>query len=190
MILLGLAGKKQSGKSTAALSLFENHGFICHAFASPLKRMLQEIGIDYEACEDATLKERTLRELDILPIDITVRKVMQTLGTEWGRNCIHPQLWGTLMQQQINQSAKINPLQCVTDIRFEDEAYLIRNMGGTVVHIKRPGTSTDDSHTSEQGIDFKNGDITINNDGDLSKMYRSLSALVWTYATHQRSLTP
>ena len=36
-MLIGLVGKKKSGKTTAANYLIEQHDFISFAFASPLK---------------------------------------------------------------------------------------------------------------------------------------------------------
>lgn len=177
MILIGLSGKKQSGKSTAALHLDEQHSFCIHAIATPFKIMLQVLGIPFEALEDAKLKEQTLRELDILPIDISPRTIMQSAG-DWGRKTIHPQLWSMSVEMRIRESAKRHERQLVTDIRTEDEAKLIRNMGGIVAHIDRPGLTNNDQHLTEQGIKYRQGDIKISNDKGINELHNELDTLV------------
>jgi hypothetical protein len=51
--------------------------------------MLEALGHSREEALDMLMhdKERTLS------LGITVRHLLRTLGTEWGRECIHPDVW-------------------------------------------------------------------------------------------------
>lgn len=51
----------------------------------------------------------------------------------------------------------------VTDCRFENEADVVRELGGTVVHITRQNSQQYDPHASEAGIAIKDGDLLIEN---------------------------
>lgn len=61
-LIIGLAGHKGAGKSTVAEYLQIQYGFGCVAFASPLKAMLQNLGVSYTHLHDPLLKERPLYE--------------------------------------------------------------------------------------------------------------------------------
>ena len=56
----------------------------------------------------------------------------------------------------------------VPDVRFDVEAEALRNLGGTIVHIVRPGVGLDGdsaTHVSEAGIELGDGDLYLLNDG-------------------------
>ena len=161
--LIGFHGPKQSGKSTAA-SVFTRLGYAEVAFADPLKRMmaalLYDLGIptwEIDRMLWGDLKEIELPELS----GRTPRHAMQTLGTEWGRTCMHPGFWVNIVRQQIANDP--NQRRVFSDVRFENEAAVIRDLGGIIVHIERPGLPTGDAHASEQGIARQENDIIITN---------------------------
>jgi hypothetical protein len=53
----------------------------------------------------------------------------------------------------------------ITDVRFENEAAFVRNLGGTLIHVVNPETvSRTDAHASENGVAFVDGDILFTND--------------------------
>jgi hypothetical protein len=103
----------------------------------------------------------THKEMVIPEFGVSTRYLMQTLGTEWGR-AIHPQLWVMLMSKRLaNEAAKH---LVIDDIRFEDEATLIRDRGGLIIHINRyPAQAANDSHISESGIAHHPDDRVIDN---------------------------
>ncbi|WP_406226949.1 deoxynucleotide monophosphate kinase [Pseudomonas siliginis] len=57
----------------------------------------------------------------------------------------------------------------IKDIRFENEADYIRNLGGEIWHIVRSNTEQVKQHSSEAGIKFHAGDILIENNGTLEE---------------------
>lgn len=97
----------------------------------------------------------------------TPRIFLQRLGTEWGRQRIHPEIWVEAWRHQLAQEAVKHfrdEMIVADDCRFENEAAAIRAEGGKVVRIERPGagSATGSSHASEKGVE---PDITIQNDG-------------------------
>lgn len=95
------------------------------------------------------------------------RIFLQRLGTEWGRQRIHSEIWVEAWKTalQTEEWGEDHPLPFVADdCRFENEARVIRAMGGKVVRIERSGSgsATGSAHASEKGVA---PDITIQNDG-------------------------
>jgi len=166
MIIIGIAGPAQSGKSTLAgefrrLVEFRGNKYREQPFAGPLKRMLASIGIDVS---DLT-KNVPVPFLDGL---ITPRILMQTLGTEWGRSQLED-FWLRVWQRELDTTAD---LITVPDVRFENEASFIRSIGGTIVHVTRKPTAdmlAVPAHASEAGIKRQKGDITFVNDRGIEK---------------------
>jgi len=152
--LLGICGRKGSGKSTAAQVLLDA-GWKRVKFADPLKNMLRVIGLDDRHIE-GDLKE--------LPCDLlggkTPRWAMQSLGTEWGRNCIFPDFWMSLARREIALVLAQGYSVVVDDVRFDNEAQMIRDLGGSVLLIKR-GSDAPIEHESEKGV---TPDFTYEND--------------------------
>jgi hypothetical protein len=167
MILIGIAGPAQSGKSTLAgefrrLVEFRGQKYSEQPFAGPLKRMLASIGVDVsELSKNAPVA--------FLDGRITPRVMMQTLGTEWGRSML-PDLWLRVWQNELDGDAH---LVTVPDVRFDNEAEMIRSLGGLIIHIQRKPT-TDmlavPAHASEAGIKRAKGDIIFRNDRGIEKM--------------------
>lgn len=145
-MIIGLMGAKGAGKSTVAQMLVER-GFVRAPFAGPLKAMLRELGLSGEQLDGAA-KER---ESDLL-CGRTARYAMQTLGTEWGRQIIHPDLWVRAWEYRLTAWPDgVNAV--VEDCRFENEVAAIRRQRhGKVWLVRRPSVETmADAHASEQG---------------------------------------
>ena len=59
---------------------------------------------------------------------------------------------------------------CLTDVRFPNEAALVRELGGVLVRLVRPQTETPDPHPSETAMENCPVDLTVLNDGCLSAL--------------------
>lgn len=170
-MIIGLTGKKQSGKSTVASYLEQEHVFLPMAFATPLKTALVVMFGWSERHMEGDLKE----VIDPLT-GVTPRHAMQTLGTEWGRNLIHPDIWLRLMEHNIK--ANPNTDIVITDVRFENEATLIRNLGGVIVHVSRESEHVD-LHQSEAGIKIDEArDYIVRNDKDIPALYQYVDVIL------------
>ncbi|UQS91700.1 deoxynucleotide monophosphate kinase [Pseudomonas chlororaphis subsp. piscium] len=175
-ILIGLAGPARSGKSTAADHLVRNHLLEHYTFADPLRSGLMEIfNLDPDDFEGAK-KEQPVDWLGRSP-----RELMQSMGTEWARQMVHPDVWVKLAEQNLNYMQ--NSLSgvvgfVVSDVRFENEAEFIRQRGGTIVHIVRPDAPGVNPHVSEAGIRRQAGDLIVYNSRSRESLRRWLDGCV------------
>lgn len=161
MRLIGLAGQKQSGKSTIAGMIAVEKRATCLAFADPMKEFVSLLfGWSREDLEDGAFKERCderypRREADGHHTFLTPRFALQSLGTEWGRSC-YPNVWvGYAIRRAKILDGGTNTWVLITDVRFCNESKAIRDAGGEVWRIHRPhagGGSEKDLHPSERGI--------------------------------------
>jgi hypothetical protein len=174
MILLGIAGAAGAGKDTVADYLVDKYNFVKFGFAWPLKAMLHAgLGLDPNDYQSGPQKEA-----DIPRFGFSYRKAAQTLGTEWGRGLLRDDLWLLLAQLRIEwikvELPKVGGIACC-DLRFENEASLIRGQGGLVLHLKSNRSSVtlgeEAKHISESGITFRPGDAFINNSHSILQLY-------------------
>lgn len=100
----------------------------------------------------------------------TPRHIMQTLGTEWGRELIHPDVWVRAMGRRIFSQPVV-----VADVRFPNEAMLVRNLG-VLIHVEGRG-GIDGDHESEQLLDRLEGDLVVRNDGSIEQLHAHLETV-------------
>ena len=76
------------------------------------------------------------------------------------------------VQVQLANQALINrgPGMVVCDVRYDNEAEWVRNLGGLVIHVERPDASAVNPHSSESGVTKLPGDMTIVNTGTLGDL--------------------
>ncbi len=155
-MILGLCGKAGCGKDTAAAALAPD--FTRIAFADPMRNMLRCIGVPDEYMTDRTLKEQSVPHLGI-----SYRRLAQTLGTEWGRS-LDENLWIKVASHKI---MRCHGHVVVSDVRFDNEAQLIRSMGGKVLLIMRHDVEDVAVHDSEKGISLNLVNGVLCNNGTI-----------------------
>jgi hypothetical protein len=166
MIILGLTGAAGSGKDTVAAHLVRRHHFTQLAFADPLRAMVAA-GFGVTARD----LERDRKELPLDWLGVSPRYLLQTLGTDWGRGLIDPDVWLLVLKRRLDMAIEEGRLRFViSDVRFENEAALVRGMGGAVWHLRRPGTAPVHQHVSEAGVRAERGDHIINNAGSIEDL--------------------
>ena len=139
-------------------------GFARRPFAAPLKSMLAVIGLTDEELNGSRKKQPS----DLL-CGRTPRYAMRTLGTEWGRDLIHPDLWVTLWTASIADLRRF----CLVadDVRFPNEVAAIHKLGGEVWRVNRPGCESD-GHESEAHIPSLNVDVELYNVEDIAALHK------------------
>lgn len=137
-IIIGITGKKGAGKDYAAdviANYCASNGISVYrtSFAEPLKIMLSA-GLDLDT---DSFVDRTKKESVIPHIGCTPRKLMQTLGTDWGRNIIADNIWINLCQRRLIK-AKNNGCNVllVTDVRYDNEAQMVKDLGGIILEVR------------------------------------------------------
>lgn len=210
--IIGLLGHSGSGKDTVAKIATELCDCTSLAMADPLKRICKEV-FDFSDEQlygpSEKRNEPDKRYWRHLPVDtyLTPRYALQTLGTEWGRDC-YPNVWvdlGIRRAKKFLAMVKEVPGKCndcghsiieklpayalvfITDVRFINEAERIITAGGEIWKIERPSYQGDipsgvPNHPSETAIDSEamRAWVThgINNAGTLSDLKNRVDVLV------------
>ncbi|MGW8743521.1 deoxynucleotide monophosphate kinase family protein [Streptomyces sp. NPDC055794] len=170
--LIGLAGAARSGKDTAAQALL-GIGWARRAFADKVRDMLYafdpyvldthnevwnvSVAVDRYGWDGA--KEQ-------LP---EIRTYLQELGTEGGRAVLGEDVWvDALFRNHDTWGPTV-----ITDVRFPNEAEAIRERGGMVIAIQRPGQEliADAKHVSENALAGYLFDDVILNDGSVAQLH-------------------
>lgn len=164
-MLIGLCGAAGAGKGSVAAVLRER-GFVEIAFADPLYEAVAAIaGIPVERLRDREVKEAVIPWIGKSP-----RQLLQSLGTDWGRNMVADDLWVRAAMAKAAQHDSV----VIPDVRFSNEAEAIRAAGGVILSVFRPGesclTAETAAHESEAGIGRDLIDAEIANDGDLGDL--------------------
>lgn len=194
MRALGISGLAGSGKTTAALHIEGRWGFRRKHIATPLRAMLAVLlranGLDEETIH--RYLEGDLKETVIPELGVTSRQAQITLGTEWGRQLISPDLWARTWARGIGLTDRVMN----DSVRFLNEEEVIREMGGITIMIERPGAEPAayrwnglgrtlygttglmwGVHDSER-TDRLMPDYTIVNDGSVEDLHRALDEVM------------
>jgi len=141
MQLIGICGVAGSGKDTVADFLVSNYGYEKISFAAILKKMLASMGFPEPG-------DRSDKEANIEGFNFTWRHLAQTLGTDWGRLHLHPDIWIILTMRSLKMDGKY----VVSDVRFRNEQDAIIAAGGTMINLygREVDLGAMASHASEQ----------------------------------------
>ena len=186
--IIGLVGLAGSGKDTVA-NMICCTSDVPHAtvvsYAGPLKQMARHV-IEPFVGENAAIKAlygpSEQRNLAIPELGgVTVRYILQTLGTEWGRDTVHKKLWTKLGLARSLEHIRSGLMVIVTDARFLTEMRAIKKVGGEVWRIERPSVGTLSTHASEVEMQFPEAralaDVTIVNNGTLTDLRATVEAV-------------
>jgi hypothetical protein len=66
----------------------------------------------------------------------SIRHMMRTLGTEWGRNCIRENFWVDIAEERIKRSCA--SIVVFDDMRFPNEYEMLKKHGARFIKIIRP----------------------------------------------------
>lgn len=196
--LLGLLGKKRTGKNTAAKHL-ARFGYKEAAFADPLRDMALAIDPVVGTTRDAeTGDTRLLYYSEALTIYgyekakehfPEFRRFLQRLGTEGVRDVLGRQyglrdliggdVWPVLAELRIIKAQGKGESLVFTDVRFPNEAALIERHDGYTVRVERPGIApTGDNHPSETALDDYTPLRTIINPSTPTGMSEAVDELI------------
>lgn len=173
-MIIGLTGKKRSGKDTSAQILQEyyetqNLKVERFAFAGPLKEAVRVIFFPELIEIKDDIKELPVKKYD----NRTPRQMFQYIGDRCRDYDID--IFLKNMLTRINNSNA--DIKIVTDIRYDNEAQLVKNIGGTIIKIERE-TNSKDNHSSEMGIDSTFIDFSIQNNSDIEKLKKKLISFI------------
>ena len=109
---------------------------------------------------------------------VTVRRILQWWGTEY-RRAQDPDYWTKAWGRKISEYNVMQMYVLVDDVRFMNELNVIKEHGGLIVKIERPGFDGANNHASETSLDdYTNWDGKILNDGTLEEFEQKVEILV------------
>jgi hypothetical protein len=115
---------------------------------------------------------------------LTPRLVLQLLGTEGGRDVIHPNIWVNATLGNVKETEKI----IITDCRFPNEVTGIKKRKGIVVRVVRPSKVSASTHPSETSLnDFNDWDYVIVNDGTIEELELKVVEMLLHYKIINKS---
>ena len=173
---IGLGGFARAGKDTVADVLEGYFGFQRVAFAAKLKRMMLvldpqimvtrssrwgtvEVPTRYSDYLDEHGPEKSKEHPE-------VRRLLQIFGTEVMREQFGRDVWVDLALD----GKSLDEDWVITDARFLNEARAVKDRGGYMVRVNRPGVEPPNLHASEvEMIDYP-FDYVIENDGTLADL--------------------
>mgnify|MGYP003318206030 FL=1 len=110
------------------------------------------------------LGERKEDQLPGFPEGITARVMLQTLGTEWGRASVDPDIWVKAAMREAEYFMHTDSKVIFDDVRFANEAVAIQQAGGKVYRVSRKDFEvSNDTHISELGLpeELIDGEVEI-----------------------------
>lgn len=154
--IIGLTGYARSGKDTLASILVEKYGYRRVAFADKIRDFLYNLNPKIHSIN----LQDMINEYgwEIVKQNPEVRRLLQSLGSS-ARDIIDDHIWITAALSSLDIDERV----VITDVRFENEAAMVKSLGGQVWRVKRPGVEAVNSHASETQLDgYKVEQIFVN----------------------------
>lgn len=172
-MLIGLTGYAQSGKDTVA-EILVSEGFTRVAFADIMREAL--LVLNPYAGTYRLREYVSVNGWDVAKVALPeIRNLMQRFGTEVGRGIFGEDFW---IKQLLNRYDLTSKNYVVSDIRFPNEAGMIKDHNGLVWRITRPNVGPVNAHVSDKDMGNIKVDYTLNNDSDLESLVVLTKALL------------
>lgn len=174
-IIIGVAGKKFSGKDVVSTYLCNKYDFVNLSFARALKEGLKSI-FDFS---DQQLNGSKKEEIDIR-WNVSPRYVMQVFGTEIMREEINrfiPSIGNDFwIKRLLFDIEKTNKNIVISDVRYLNEIKKIKELGGMIIYINRPSIILNEynKHKSENNISEKDADFVLLNNSSFDSLYKKI----------------
>ena len=159
-MVIGLSGYSRSGKDTTAGMLIGLHGYDNRAFANGVRELLLAVN---PILEDGHRLNEVVTQFnwEIAKERTETRRLLQELGLN-ARKFFGDDVWVKRAMAGVTSGDKI----VFTDVRFPNEAHTIKELGGEIWRIQRPGVNAVNNHPSESAMDeWKFDKIIVNNTG-------------------------
>ena len=125
--LLGFAGKAHSGKDFSAAYIIQNYTNLKIAkvaFADAVRDMVRPI-FDVD-----DIYRRGSKEDLIDGFGISLREVLQSLGTDWGRSMISKDLWVKVLDKRISEQYSDFDVVIISDVDLIMSETILLTMAG------------------------------------------------------------
>lgn len=179
--VVAFMGKKRVGKNTCADFLSEHYAFASIAFADPLYDAVDAM---FQIDSRSAYWQRQKDTRIVAGTGKTLRQILQTLGTEWGRCMVHPDVWVHLLEVRARAAAAslagatgLKARFAISDVRMGNETLWCRE-NGVLVYVENHALPDDDPHISEQSLDPSACRYRVKNTGTKSYLYGQLNEIM------------
>jgi hypothetical protein len=178
--IIAFVSNKHVGKTLASKYLCDKYGYIKFSFADALKMAVKEIFgfTDDQLWGD---NKETIDEY----WNVSPRYILQIVGTDLFREQmkhiiphIGENIWIRVAERKLHKLLNDNKNVVIDDLRFPNEAELIRTLGGNLIRIERPQLILEDTHISEQSNIHIQVNETIINDGTIQNYYHKIDHIM------------
>jgi hypothetical protein len=194
--VVGFGHYSRTGKDTTANSLIsalKSRGILAErrSFASELKYicyyLYRHLGLREEAFYNIRENEY-LRDVKLPHIKKTPVEIWVAMGTPAVRECVYQNTWTDLAL--LVRDPKVQVVVC-PDTRFLNEVKAIKDRGGLVVKVVRPGIRPRDTVADKALIGFDGWDEIIGESGDILELISWAEAKAEAIANdiHAESIT-
>jgi hypothetical protein len=199
-VIVGLTGHAGAGKDTVA-QMMVDRGAVRVGLADPVKQGVTLLNPDVADLEDSIhgyvvcdsvqdlLIENGWDGVDVhdpglfLAWDVVKRRyprtraLLQRFGTDVCRSLFGDGIWLELAGRRV--AAADAQIVVVPDIRFDNEAAWVRDHGGVLIHVIRPGVGPINGHASDALDWLRNVEVMgIVNSGTLDELRATVDDLV------------
>lgn len=206
-MIIALSGYAKSGKDTVAeiIQELQPNTWQVKKFSGKLKLIASLLtGIHVDKFEDQAFKMSNLGTEWNLSLDVvneagepttdespmSVREFLQLLGTDAVRDGLHTNAWVNALMADYHEEEVVEPLfeymkrvsppsnWIITDCRFPNEAQAVKDKGGVIIRIDRPGIEPVNAHPSETALDNWTFDYKIANVSDLIALKQTVEVVL------------
>jgi len=184
LLIIGIKGRKDTGKSTVAEYLKEAYNMEEYYFSKPLKEIICILtGWSEDFVNGSTPEFKRLRETEKHPdFNMTCREMLVEIGTNLFRKQVNENVWVNIARWRSTQTG--NAL-IFSDLRFPNECALVKELGGTIIRLKRDTDwELDESDETEQEFDTE-GEIVIDNNGTLEELWEQIDNVIKTVCPYE-----
>lgn len=178
-MIVAFCGRMGSGKTTAAKYLEKAYGFQEYALALPMKMGLSAMfGLTYGQLFG------DLKDTPDPILGVTPRRLLQTLGTEWGQAQLGRDVWVLEFKRRCWTQGHN---YAVSDTRFQHELDALRKIDEVLaVRVCRSGRTEVVDHSSE-ALDVAT-DCIIRNDSGRAQFTAAIDVLMGKYGYSAKKL--
>lgn len=198
--VIGITGKARAGKDTLASYLSRallKEGYFCFTMgmAAPLKAMLAPLLEVFSDSRDPIERYGAASEMltgadkdkVIECLGISPRRLLQTLGTDWGRNMVDDHIWVLAADRRILHAGENGAdIILIPDIRFDNEASLCDVLFEVVRDTEGALEEDAAAHESEEGVVEENITDVIVNASTLEALEKKAIALAKEYSKENK----
>jgi hypothetical protein len=172
-----ISGQKQTGKDTVGENISRVLIAKTHQLARPVKEIAQILLEMPDSVAFGGEKERRAWK----KYGRDGREWLQVLGTEIGREMVHPLVWIDLLRGKVSRSP--NTTHVVTDVRFANELAMfdgVENVHVVKIRVTRPSLDSQDGHPSETAQLLLFDDVfdeVVVNEGTLEELMTKVEAI-------------